>query len=91
MNITKLIPVNIRIKSLYWVRKEREIDTDLSNLFSKIDNDDYKQGRILLKQFRDKWTEELSNGSPEWFDFQYMPEFVRAEAMLDFLETPLED
>ena len=37
MNITKFIPFNIKIKSLYWVRKEREIDSDLSNLFSKID------------------------------------------------------
>jgi hypothetical protein len=90
MNITKLIPVNIRIKSLYWVRKEREIDSDLSNLFSKIDNDEYEQGRILLNELRDKWT-EFSQTSPEWFQLKYIPQFSKAEAMLNFLEAPLED
>lgn len=90
MNITKFIPFNIRIKSLYWVRKEREIDSDLSNLFSKIDNDEYKEGRVLLNELKNKWT-ELSFNSPEWFQLDYISQFSRAEAMLNFLEAPLED
>ena len=90
MNITKFIPFNIRIKSLYWVKKEREINSDLSNLFSKIDNDEYKEGRILLNELKNKWT-ELSFNLPEWFQLDYISQFSRAEAMLDFLETPLED
>jgi hypothetical protein len=90
MNITKLIPFNIRIKSLYWVRKEREIDLDLSNLFSKIDNDEYEQGRMLLNELRGKWI-EFSHTSPEWFQLEYIPQFSKAESMLNFLETPLED
>lgn len=90
MNITKFIPFNIRIKSFYWVKKEREIDSDLSNLFSKIDNDKYEQGRVLLNELKNKWT-ELSFNSPEWFQLDYISQFSRAEAMLNFLETPLED
>lgn len=90
MNITKFIPFNIRIKSLYWVRKEREIDSDLSILFSKIDNDEYEQGRVLLNELQNKWT-ELSFNSPKWFQIDYISQFSRAEAMLNFLETPLED
>lgn len=90
MNITKFIPFNIRIKSLYWVRKEREIDSDLSILFSKIDNDEYEQGRVLLNELQNKWT-ELSFNSPKWFQLDYISQFSKAEAMLNFLETPLED
>jgi hypothetical protein len=90
INITKLIPFNIRIKSLYWVKKEREIDSDLSNLFSKIDNDEYEQGRISLNELRDKWT-EFSHTAPEWFQLEYIPQFSKAEAMLNFLQTPSED
>ena len=90
MNITKLIPYNIRIKSLYWVRKEKEINSDLSNLFSKIDNDEYEQGRSLLNELRGKWV-EFSHTSPEWFQLEYIPQFSKAEAMLNFLETDLVD
>jgi hypothetical protein len=90
MEITKLIPFNIRIKSLYWVRKESEIDSDLSNLFSKIDNDEYEQGKILLNELRNKWI-ELSHTSPKWFQLEYIPQFSKAEAMLNFLESPLCD
>ena len=89
MNITKLIPFNIRIKSLYWVKKEREIDSDLLNLFQKIDNEEYKQGRILLNKLRDKWTEP-SHTAPKWFQ-EYISQFTKAESMLNWFETPLED
>ena len=72
------------------MRKEREIDSDLSILFSKIDNDEYEQGRVLLNELQNKWT-ELSFNSPKWFQLDYISQFSKAEAMLNFLETPLED
>lgn len=89
MNISKIIPFNIRIKTLYWVRKEKEIDSDLSTLFQKIDNDEYKEARIMLDELRHKWT-ELSFSSPQWFQLEYVSQFSKAEAMLNFLEAPLE-
>jgi len=64
MDITKLIPYNIRIKSLYWVKKEREINSDLSNLFSKIDNDEFEEATILLNDLKNKWI-EFSHSSPQ--------------------------
>lgn len=90
MNITKLIPFEIRIKTLYWVRKEKEIDSDLSVLFDKIDNDEYVSARYILNDLRDKWT-EFSHTAPKWFVEEYIPQFSKAEAMLNFLEAPLED
>lgn len=90
MNITKFIPFNIRIKTLYWFKKEREIDSDLSNLFSKIYNNEYEKGRVLLNVFKNKWT-ALSFNSPEWFQLDYISQFSKAEDMLNFLEAPLED
>lgn len=90
MNITKIIPFNIRIKSLYWVRKEKEIVSDLKTLFSKIDNNEYDSAKKFLTEFSDKWT-EISHTAPQWFVLEHMPEFVRAESMLNFLTAPLED
>lgn len=89
MNITKIIPFNIRIKSLYWFRKEKEINSDLKTLFSKIDNDEYDSAEKLLTELRDKWT-EISHTAPQWFVLKYIPEFARAESMLNFMRTPLE-
>ena len=86
MDITKLIPYNIRIKSLYWVRKEREINSDLSNLFSKIDNDEFEEATTLLNDLKNKWV-EFSHNSPEWFQLEYIPKFTKAEAMLNFLNS----
>ena len=34
---------------------------------------------------------EFSHTSPEWFQLEYIPQFSKAEAMLNFLEAPLED
>ncbi len=86
MNITKFIPFNIRIKSLYWVKKEKEIYSDLSFLFDKIDNDEYDEAIILLNQLRDKWT-PISNEAPRWFVSEYIPQFTKAESMLNFLQA----
>ena len=81
--ITKLIPFSIKIKSLYWVRKEREINSDLKDLFSKIDNDQYEEASILLEELRTKWNIKC----PEWFLLEYIPQFSKAQAMLDFLKA----
>ncbi len=86
MKISKLIPFNIRIKSLYWVRKEREINSDLTILFDKIDNDHYEEATILLKQLEDKWL-LFSQTAPEWFALEYIPQFTRAGSMLSFLKA----
>ena len=84
INISKLIPFNIRIKTLYWVRKEKEINTDLEDLFTKIDNDDYNDARKTLELLREKWI-EFSQTSPLWFQLEYIPQFTKAESMLNFL------
>ncbi len=89
-NITKLIPANIRIKSLYWVIKEKEINLDLSELFSLIDIADYEKANTLLPILYNKW-HEISYKAPEWFSLEYMPKFTRAESMLSFLMCDLEE
>ena len=81
--LSKLIPFKITVKSLYWVRKEREINLDLEDLFSKIDNDQYEEASILLKELRIKWNIKC----PEWFLLEYIPQFSKAEAMLNFLKA----
>lgn len=90
MNISKIIPFSIRVKTLYWVKKEKEIDNDLLKLFNKIDDgDDYVEARLLLESLRKKWI-LLSQNSPDWFQLEYISQFSRAESMLNFLQTPLE-
>lgn len=89
MNITKMIPFNIRIKTLYWVRKEKEINKDLEKLFKLFDDDRYIECRLLLEELREKWI-EFSHKAPQWFVMKYIPEFTRAEAMLNFMQAPLE-
>lgn len=82
MNITKLIPFNIRIKSLYWVIKENEIEADLTILFNKIDMDEYDAARVLLNELECKWI-MLSHTAPNWFD-DHIAKFAKANAMLNF-------
>lgn len=87
VNITKFIPYNIRVKSLYWVRREKEIEIDLTNLFSKIDNDEYEEAWLLLEELKTKW---IPIKCPEWFLLEYIPQFSKAEAMLNFLAAKSE-
>jgi len=84
MNWKELIPWDIKIKSLYWVQKEKEINKDLEDIFYLIDQDAYADARLLKDYFFDKWT-LISHNAPEWFQLDYIPEFSRAEAMLNFL------
>lgn len=90
MNITKLIPFEIRIKTLYWVRKEKEIDSDLSILFDLINDDEWGNAKYFLNNLRDKWI-EFSHTAPKWFVEEYISQFSKAESMLNFMESPLED
>ena len=83
MNISKLIPFKFKIKSLYWVRKEKEINSDLTELFNKIDNDDYNSASVLLDNLRNKWVIDVS--TPEWFQLEYIAQFSKADAMISFL------
>jgi hypothetical protein len=85
MILSKFIPYDIRIKTLYWVRKEIEIKSDLSILFNKIDEGEHRIARHMLESLKYKWT-EFSHGSPEWF-LDYIAKFAMAESMLDFLEN----
>jgi len=88
MDITKIIPFNIRIKTLYWVRKEKEIESDLENLFNKIGEEEYEQGKLMLEKLEIKWS-AFDNKYPEWFQLDHLSKFARAEAMISFLDTPL--
>lgn len=85
MDIRKYIPWQIKIKSLYWVIKEKEIDYDLKKLFDLIDNGEFNEGRVMLSTLRMKW-ELFSQSAPKWFQMEYPPQFVKAESIISFLE-----
>ena len=82
--LTKLIPFSIKIKSLYWVNKEKEINFDLSILFNLIDTDKYDEAEIKLETLKTKW---YSIESPHWFQLEWLSKFAKAEAMLNFLTS----
>lgn len=85
MNITKFIPRSIKIKSWYWVKKEKEISQELIALFDLIDTDQYKEARTLLMILWDKWCDGIEI-VPVWFYKEHISQLVKAESMLDFLE-----
>ena len=87
-NLKMIIPYRIKVKSMYWVIKEIEIDSDLSMLFSLIDSDEYEKSWILLKKLKTKWNDEFPYRHPEWFSLEYICQFTRAESMLYFLSPP---
>ena len=75
--IARCIPVEVKVKTLYWKRKEREMEKELKTIFEKIDNDDYKDIPKLIDRFRRKWeTAKL----PMWLAIK-SAEVSRAEAM----------
>ncbi len=83
--ISKLIPYNIRIKSLYWVRREKEIDKDLTVLFGMIDDDKYSEARVELERLQKKWL-DYAQKCPEWF-YDHLSQFAKAQSMLDFFNA----
>lgn len=84
--IKKLIPVEIKIKSLYWKEKEKEMESDLQKIFNKLDIDDYSNIPSMIYDFRKKWG---SIFLPSWLSIK-STEITRAEAMYDFLTTKFE-
>ena len=83
-NITKFIPFEIRIKTLYWVNLEREIKYELERLYEVIDNGDVKFARMMLNDMLEKW-EPIGIDCPKWF-WEYIAKFQNADSMISFLE-----
>lgn len=83
--LTKFIPAQTQIKSLYWVRKEKKLDHDLNVLFSLIDDEIYISARYALNDLVEKWP--CAQSSPSWFKEKCYPAFAKAEAMLNFLNS----
>lgn len=81
--LKKLIPIEIKIKSLYWKEKEDQIENDLKNIFNLLDNDDYDDVEKLISQFRLKW-ENNAETYPLWL-YEKIAQISKAQAMFDFL------
>ena len=80
--LKKLIPVEIKIKSLYWKEKEVKIENELKNIFNLLDNDGYKGAEKSISQFNLKW--ENSEIYPLWL-YEKIAQISKAQAMFDFL------
>jgi len=76
MNWKKLIPVYIKIKSLYTIQQEKTIDKELVELFDLIDSDKYDEAEEVLNKLRLKYGDTV-------------PELSKASAMISFMKTPL--
>lgn len=83
--ITRFIPVEIKIKTLYWKKLEQEMEGELKTIFEKIDNDDFEGIPILIDNFRNKWGRI---NMPIWLAIK-STEVSRAEAMYNFLVNDL--
>jgi hypothetical protein len=84
--ITYLIPVEIKIKTLYWKKIENEIQNELDIIFNKIDNNELDNIQILISNFRNKWGKIKL---PLWLELKTM-EINRAQFMLNFIiDSPL--
>ena len=82
--IAHLIPVEIKIKTLYWKKIEDEIQNELNIIFDKINNDELDNIQILISNFRNKWGKIKL---PLWLELKTM-EINRAQFMLNFLIDP---
>jgi hypothetical protein len=83
--ISKFIPVSIQIKTLYWRRKEQEMDWDLSIVGQYIDEGCYDTASTLIDRFRNKWE---SQKLPLWLSMK-TAEISRLEAINSVLKEPL--
>lgn len=81
--LKKLIPVYIEIRSLYWVKCEKQMDKDLEDIFHQIDIGDYKKAQELIDSFESTFTQ---NGVPMWVALKYS-EIYRASSMVNFLKS----
>lgn len=84
--LCKFIPRKVRIKTLYWVQKEIEIDKDLEKLFELIDNDQFSGAFKLLEELKLKWL-GIKPNPPDWFYKDYTGQLIKAETMLYFLTS----
>jgi hypothetical protein len=85
MNISKLIPAYIQIRSLYWVKIEKSMDNRLVAIFDAIDCDKYETADILIKEFYQRFD---GMKYPKWVESTYA-EITRVSTMLNFLKTDL--
>ncbi len=58
MNLTKLIPGYIEIRSLYWVRYLKRMEHDLAVISELIDVGQYSAAERRIKKFEDTYRQE---------------------------------
>jgi hypothetical protein len=81
--LKKLIPAYIEIRSLYWVKYEKQMDKSLKDIFNQIDIDDYKKAQELIDVFESTFTQ---SGAPMWVALKYA-EIYKASSMVSFLKS----
>lgn len=84
--IKKLIPVEIKIKSLYWKQKESEMESDLIKIYHKLDIDEYDGVQQMIDEFHQKWD---GMKMPLWLGLK-SAEISRAQSMYVFLTAEME-
>ena len=81
MKWKKFIPGWINIRSLYWVEYEKSMDTELSEIFQHIDDDNYVVAKNLIQKFEEKH----SQGEVPMWVAEKMASIYKAKMMLSFL------
>ena len=82
MNLTKLIPGYIEIRSLYWVRYVKRMRKDIATIRELIDRNQYAAADMSILAFKNTYKEE----GPAYVVGQYR-EIYLLEAVLAFLYT----
>lgn len=85
--IKRLIPGHITVRSLYWVQRQKEMESELRTIFHCIDNDKFAQCQWLIEKFHEKWD---GMRKPLWLSLEIESQIYRAEAMLNILTAPIE-
>ena len=85
--IKKLIPVEIKIKSLYWKQKESEMESDLIKIYHKLDIDEYDGVQQMIDEFHQKWD---GMKMPLWLSLK-SAEISRAQSTYHFLTAKFDD
>jgi len=100
--IKKLIPVEIKIKSLYWKQKEDEMDSDLKKIFRQLDIDEYDDVQKIFRQLDIDEYDDVQNmidefhqkwdviKKPIWLSLK-SAEISRAQTMYYFLKSEHEN
>lgn len=85
--LSKLIPVSIQIKTLYWRRKEQEMDWDLEVIGNYIDEECYEIAETLIYGFRKKWESQVM----PWWLSEKTAKVSRLEAINEMLKGTFDD